>query len=1062
MASVLGDVLAAQPSTSNALVTAAARSLSYGELAAHVHALADDLAVPRGQPVAFALPNGIELVLSFFAVATLGGIACPFNPAYTQAEFEFYLDDTKPALLLVPRGFLASTPTPPCVSAARKLGVRIKEIAFNPAAYRRLAANRPAVHPDDVALILHTSGTTGRPKAVPLTHANLLATARSIVRTYALSPADNTYLVQVLFHIHGIVAALLAPLLAGGQITLPARFDPSRAWGEFQQCGCSWLTAVPSILQLLLHAPAPPGLRLRFIRSCSSPLGPSTLQQLETRFGAPVLEAYAMTEAAHQMTSNPLPPPNTPRAAWRRKPGSVGIPQGTEIAIYDGATPVATGVHGDICVRSRSVTKGYINNPKANAEAFLPNGFFRTGDRGFMDAEGYLTLVGRNSEIINRGGEKISPIEVDAALLGCSPIIREAVCFGVPDELMGQEVEAAVVLAKGETLDEATLQALVGRVLADFKIPKRIHFVEGAIPKGPTGKIQRKNLTEQFGKKTAIARVVPPAEIAATVKTVLAELLHISLAVVTDECTLFEIGADSILFIRLVSALRARGLSISTADLFQNPTVGELIVLLQPKEVEVKEMDPAPFELVGGAEAQADIARQLGVAPKDVEDAFPLIHGQALMYRDAQRAPHTPAWFVGDIFALSTSVDVPRWISAWNKVFEHESCLRGTLVGRVKGQGPAYTEAVNTAYLSSRARAPHWVTLPADSKAAARAAVETYVGGLRHAVGMHGVHFILAAHPSGTLFSFVSAHLFLEGISRELLQGVASALYLRPETAVQTQGSGPWARYVRHALRLQPDAVFWRKYFAPCARLPAFHTARRAGSEADSLVEIKQRHVVLELPLGEMSRVLGVSVPLLAESACCLAISLYWNQIGGQTEPAYYATSTDRRYEAVKDVSYIRGLPFQMNTALTPVVTAHHSLWAFVNEFVLTMRTVEHKEQALEHTEPRTAIACSWRLQRAVPEWDQLARNVDAIWRPVCPTQISMHRVGPTKLMVHQLQEAWFFDEFTKRGCEMELIDILAKTLAFYGQGGLENKTYSDLEEAVFGLQRQGKMSARL
>ncbi|KAJ7849076.1 hypothetical protein B0H14DRAFT_3086044 [Mycena olivaceomarginata] len=197
-----------------------------------------------------------------------------------------------------------------------------------------------------VALILHTSGTTGRPKAVPLTHDNLLVTAHNIVRTYALSPTDNTYLVQVLFHIHGIVAALLASLLS--------------VWGEFQHCECTWITAVASILQLLLHAPVSDGLSIRFIRSCSSPLGPSTLEQLETRFCVPVLEAYTMTEAAHQMTSNPLPPPNAPR-------GSVGIAQGTEIAIYNGAVPAAPGV----CVRFKSVTKGYINNAAANMDWIL-------------------------------------------------------------------------------------------------------------------------------------------------------------------------------------------------------------------------------------------------------------------------------------------------------------------------------------------------------------------------------------------------------------------------------------------------------------------------------------------------------------------------------------------------------------------------------------------------------------------------------------------------------------------------------------------------------------------
>ncbi|KAJ7016430.1 hypothetical protein C8F04DRAFT_1344842 [Mycena alexandri] len=1042
MASVLGDLLSAHSHSSPALISPSGISLTYGQLKSHVQALAHDLAIPHGQPVAFALPNSIELVLAFFAVATLGAVACPFNPGYTEAEFEFYLNDTKPALFLVPRGFLASSPVPPCVSAARKLGVHIKEVAFDPSTTAPPSLwTRSNVHPDDVALILHTSGTTGRPKAVPLTHANLLVTARNIVHTYALSPADNTYLVQVLFHIHGIVAALLAPLVSGGCITLPQKFDPSKTWGEFQRCGCTWITAVPSILQMLLHAPAPDGLRMRFIRSCSSPLGPSTLEQLETRFSVPVLEAYAMTEAAHQMTSNPLPPPGSARDAWKRKPGSVGIPQGTEIVIYNGVTPVAPGEHGDVCVRSLSVTKGYINNANANADAFLPNGFFRTGDRGFLDPEGFLTLVGRNSEIINRGGEKISPIEVDAALLGCSPMIREAVCFAVPDALMGQEVEAAVVLAKGEKMDEVA----------------RIHFIDGAIPKGPTGKIQRKNLTELFGKKIVPAGgKVAPGEVGATVKALLAELLHVPPPAVTNDATLFELGADSIVFIRLVSALRARGINVSTGDLFSNPSVGELVQLIQREKVDAA--DPKPFELLGCT--AEDVAKQLGVGTEDVADAFPLIRGQALMYRAAMKAPNTPTWYVGDMVKLSEKVDVERWVKVWNTVFENEACLRGTLIGRVAGQDPAHTESVNTAYLSPRALAPHWVRLRADSRASARKAVEVYAFGLRHSIGMRSIHFVLASYPSGTIFSFIYAHMFLDAGTREIIQGIVSALYHHPETVVKSVGCGPWARYVKYALGLQEDVPFWEKDFAPSARLPFFHTVRH--SDPDVNLEVRKKHVVLELPLGEMSQQLGVSVPLLAESAFCLAVSLYWSQIGGKIEPAFYAKTVSRRYEEVKNMFDIRGLPFQMNSVLTPVVSANHSLWTFVNSFMRKMRAVEHLEQSLEHAMPRTAIAWYWRLQRPIAEWDELTSLIDSVWRPVAPVEIFMRRVAPKKIMVYQIQEAWFGDKFRQRGCEMDLIEIAAKTLVFYAQGGLESKTYTDLKRAVFGMRNEGSIQARL
>ncbi|KAJ7849075.1 hypothetical protein B0H14DRAFT_878129 [Mycena olivaceomarginata] len=318
---------------------------------------------------------------------------------------------------------------------------------------------------------------------------------------------------------------------------------------------------------------------------------------------------------------------------------------------------------------------------------------------------------------------------------------------------MGQEVEAVVVLAERENLDEATVQALVGRVLADFKIPKRIHFVEGTIPKGPTGKIQRKNLTELLDKKSAAAacKSVKP-EIGAIVKALLADLLHITPSAVTDTSTLFELGADSIIFIRLVSALRARGITVTTRDLFANPSVNELVRIIQYQKEE--EPDPQPFELLGPGcvNAAADVAAQLGVPSEDVEDVFSLIRGQALMYRAAMITHNTPTWFVGDMVKLSEKVDVERWIKVWNTVFENESCRCGTLVGRVKGQDPAHSEPVNTAYLSPRALAPHWVHLRADSRFAARGAVEAYVSGLRHAVGMP-IHFVLAAYHTGTIFA---------------------------------------------------------------------------------------------------------------------------------------------------------------------------------------------------------------------------------------------------------------------------------------------------------------------
>ncbi|KAJ1933890.1 Peroxisomal-coenzyme A synthetase, partial [Linderina pennispora] len=271
---------------------------------------------------------------------------------------------------------------------------------------------------DDVALLLHTSGTTGRPKAVPLTHANIARSMLNISNTYKLTSIDRSFIVMPLFHVHGLIGATLSTLYTGGSVVVPPRFSASHFWPEFIATKANWYSAVPTIHQILLRHELPsPMPQIRFIRSCSSALAPTVLHQLEEKLGAPVLEAYAMTEASHQMCSNPLPPAV-------HKPGSVGLPQGVELTILDddgNETKL-----GEVCIRGPNVTEGYLNNPEANAKSFTAEShWFRTGDQGYIDEDGYVVLTGRIKELINRGGEKISPLELDAVLLKC-PGVTEA------------------------------------------------------------------------------------------------------------------------------------------------------------------------------------------------------------------------------------------------------------------------------------------------------------------------------------------------------------------------------------------------------------------------------------------------------------------------------------------------------------------------------------------------------------------------------------------------------------------------------------------------------------
>ncbi len=494
--STLSGILEDHPAARNAVSIPGARNVSYGELRDEVERVAELLAgadVAPGRAVSIVLPNGLGFLVAFLAVARAGAIAAPLNSAYTADEFEFFMGDADAQLAILPPGDHAGR------DAAAKLGIptmdadadadgRVRLSSGGRELTRRASASAPS--PDDVALFLHTSGTTSRPKGVPLTHANLVASLRNIGDTYALTPDDVALVVMPLFHVHGLIGVALSTLRTGGGIVVPDRFSASRFWQQQSSTGATWYSAVPTIHQILLMRADDddaPRESFRFIRSCSAALAPSVFAELESRFGAPVLEAYGMTEAAHQMASNPLPP-------GKRAPGTVGKGTGVDIGIMDDAGALLdAGATGEVVIRGPNVTHGYHNNPQANAESFT-NGWFRTGDQGLLDGDGALTLTGRIKELINRGGEKISPLEVDAALLQ-HPMVAEAVCFGVSDVKYGEAVQAAVVLSANAS--ESDIRAFCQGRLADFKVPDRVHLVE-SLPRTATGKIQRRHVATLF------------------------------------------------------------------------------------------------------------------------------------------------------------------------------------------------------------------------------------------------------------------------------------------------------------------------------------------------------------------------------------------------------------------------------------------------------------------------------------------------------------------------------------------------------------------------------------
>ncbi len=506
MSNTLESLLAIHPADDPAIGAPDRPWLTFGGLraqAALTRTALNEAGIGRGDRVAIVLPNGPEMAAAFIAVAQTA-VTAPLNPAYKREEFEFYLTDLRAKAIILPEGYDG-----PALDAANAHALAVLRLRFDHGApageFGLRAEGKPQgmadaalPGPQDVALILHTSGTTSRPKIVPLTQANLAASARNIGTSLALTAADRCLNVMPLFHIHGLIAAVSSSLAAGGSVWCAPGFDALRFFGWMEAATPTWYTAVPTMHQAILSR-APRNTEtiarvpLRFLRSSSASLPPQVMLELAATFHAPVIEGYGMTEATHQMTSNPLPP----RA---QKPGSVGLPAGPEVRVaHEVENRLTTGI-GEVVISGPNVTPGYEGNPEANAKNFFEaegKRWFRTGDQGSFDEDGYLNLTGRLKEIINRGGEKISPLEVDAVLMD-HPAVAQVVTFAVSHPKLGEEVAAAVVLRDGTEATDREIRAFCEDRLAAFKVPRRIVILD-EIPKGATGKLQRIGLAEKLG-----------------------------------------------------------------------------------------------------------------------------------------------------------------------------------------------------------------------------------------------------------------------------------------------------------------------------------------------------------------------------------------------------------------------------------------------------------------------------------------------------------------------------------------------------------------------------------
>ena len=568
---------------STAILAPGRKPLSYKglfEQANSVVSWLNQLGVGRNDNVAIVLPNGPEMAVAFLTVACGAGSA-PINPGYGANEFDFYLDDLNARALILLAGMDS-----PARDVAVGRGVPIIDLVPGMESEAGLFSlsdgpgNQPVqsgfAHASDVALVLHTSGTTSRPKMVPLTHVNICTSAANISESLGLSRQDRCLNVMPLFHIHGLIGATLASITAGGSVVCTPGFDSQAFFAWLQEFKPSWYSAVPTIHQAILaEAGVNSGIiaanPLRLIRSSSASLPPKVMSDLEAVFKAPVIESYGMTEASHQMASNPLPP-------RPRKPGSVGLPAGPEIAIMDSQGRLLDqGETGEIVIRGANVTRGYDNNPQANAQAFT-NGWFRTGDEGYFDPDGYLYLSGRIKEMINRGGEKVAPREVDEVFLQ-HPAVAQAVAFAIPHQTLGEDLAVAVVLKAGQSAQVKDLRNFAFARLAGYKVPSQVLILD-QIPKGPTGKLQRIGLSDKLEGHLKVAYEGPRNDIEAALFKLWAEVLGSKQFGVRDN--FFVLGGDSLSAMRLNARIQAAfKVNLPLGAIFREPTIAEQAVLIE-------------------------------------------------------------------------------------------------------------------------------------------------------------------------------------------------------------------------------------------------------------------------------------------------------------------------------------------------------------------------------------------------------------------------------------------------------------------------------------------------
>ena len=638
--------------------------LSYRRLFRHIDDVGRALrakGIGRDDRIAVLMPNGPELAVAIVAVAANAACAS-INPAYSAEELDRYFADLKPRALILPAGVDG-----PARRMAQARGLPVFDLtptgeAAGLSTLAGMAAGKPSsdpVGPGTTALYLFTSGTTSRPKIVPLTHTNICTSAFSAVAALKLSEADRCLNVLPLFHGHGLIATVMTSLAAGGGVVCTPGCDVNRFFGWLREFAPTWYSAVPTMHQAILaQARLNPdqvaGIRLRLVRSASAPLPPRVFAELERTFGTTVIEFYGMTETASApIACNPLPP-------RKSKPGSVGIPVGLEVAILnDRGDALPAGQTGHVTVHGGSVMPCYDGDAAATAAAFAGD-WFKTGDQGFFDDEGYLYLSGRTREMINRGGENIAPREVDEALLD-HPAVAEAVTFAVPHATLGEDIAAAVVLRPEADATPKDIRQFVAGRLADFKVPRQVLIV-AQLPKGSTGKVQRIGLAEKLalagGSAASLTFAAPRTPLENVLAGIWAEVLRLDRVGIHDD--FFALGGDSLLAAHVLTSIHdAMHLEVGVVSLFDAPTVAEMAEYLETL-------------IKAGRTVRPEIARISGNEP------LPLSPAQERLWTLQQAVPDLPFFNILYALRVTSPVDAALLQRSLSEIVRRHEILRTT------------------------------------------------------------------------------------------------------------------------------------------------------------------------------------------------------------------------------------------------------------------------------------------------------------------------------------------------------------------------------------------------